>query len=139
MRIDLEQGLIEGARYRPSPNCDGRPAGMEPELVVVHGISLPPGEFGGDYIDALFSNALDPDAHPFFAEIAGLQVSAHALIRRDGRVIQYVPFHRRAWHAGVSSFRGRSRCNDVSIGIELEGTDEAPYEAMQYLRLAGLI
>lgn len=139
MRIDLKQGLIEGVRYCPSPNCDRRPEGMEPELVVVHGISLPPGKFGGDYVEALFTNTLDPNGHPFFAEIAGLEVSAHALIHRDGRVVQYVPFHRRAWHAGVSSFRGRSRCNDFSIGIELEGTDEAPYEPMQYLRLAELI
>lgn len=139
MRVDVAAGCIEDVRICPSPNCDDRPPGTEVDLIVVHGISLPPGEFGGDYIDALFTNALDRHGHPYFLEIAGLEVSAHALIRRDGELVQYVPFHRRAWHAGVSSYQGRSRCNDFSIGIELEGTDEQPYEALQYLRLAELV
>ena len=110
-----------------------------PELIVVHGISLPPGEFGGPWIDALFTNTLPPDAHPYFAQVASLRVSAHALVRRDGEVVQYVPFHRRAWHAGQSSWMGRERCNDFSIGIELEGTDARAYESAQYASLAGLV
>ncbi len=135
----LREGWLEGARRVVSPHCDERPAGVIPELVVVHGISLPPGEFGGEGVDQLFTGTLDPREHPFFAQIQGLRVSAHVLIRRDGSLVQYVPFHRRAWHAGVSSFQGRQACNDFSIGIELEGTDETPYEAAQYQRLAGLI
>jgi AmpD protein len=107
--------------------------------VVVHGISLPPGEFGGPWIDALFTNSLPTDAHPSFAQVAGLRVSAHALIRRDGEIVQYVPFHRRAWHAGQSQWEGRSGCNDFSIGIEIEGTDATAYESVQYVRLARLI
>ena len=105
---------------------------------MVHGISLPPGQFGGGWIDALFTNRLDRGAHPYFARIAGLTVSAHALIRRDGAIVQYVPFHRRAWHAGQSVYDGRERCNDFSIGIELEGTDDLAYEDRQYSRLAAL-
>ena len=136
---EIRDGWLTGARRVPSPNCDERPPGAEPELVVVHGISLPPGEFGGPHIDALFTNTLDPGLHPFFAEIRDLRVSAHLLIRRDGALVQYVPFHRRAWHAGVSRFQGRERCNDFSIGIELEGTDEVPYEAAQYQALARVI
>ncbi len=136
---EIRDGWLAGARRVPSPNCDERPSGGEPELVVVHGISLPPGVFGGPHIDALFTNTLDPDAHPFFAEIQDLRVSAHLLIRRDGALVQYVPFHRRAWHAGVSRFQGRERCNDFSIGIELEGTDAVPYEAAQYQVLARVI
>jgi AmpD protein len=112
---------------------------MEPELVVVHGISLPPGEFGGPWIDELFLGRLDPAAHPYFAAIAHLRVSAHLLIRRDGAITQYVPFHLRAWHAGASMFGGRERCNDFSIGIELEGTDDKPYAEVQYARLAEVI
>ncbi len=115
-----------------SPNQDARPAGAAPSLIVVHGISLPPGEFGGPEIEALFMNALDWDAHPYFGEIRGLEVSSHLLIRRDGSVLQFVPFTERAWHAGESCFRGRHRCNDFSIGIELEGEDETPYEDCQY-------
>jgi AmpD protein len=139
MRIDPATGLIDGARLVPSPNQDDRPRGAVVDLVVVHGISLPPGEFGGAWIDALFTNALDPTAHPDFATIASLRVSAHALVRRTGEVVQYVPVHRRAWHAGASAWRGRGNCNDFSVGIELEGTDEAPYEAIQYETLAGLL
>ncbi len=112
---------------------------MAVDLVVVHGISLPPGEFGGPWIDALFTNTLDPDAHPYFRAIADLRVSAHLLIRRDGDLAQYVPFHRRAWHAGASNFAGRSRCNDFSIGIELEGADRIPYDDRQYSRLAAVV
>ena len=112
---------------------------MAVDLIVVHGISLPPGEFGGPWIDALFTKVLDPDAHPYFRTIADLRVSAHLLIRRDGDLAQYVPLHRRAWHAGVSNFAGRSRCNDFSIGIELEGTDHLPYDDRQYSRLAEVI
>jgi len=123
----------------PSPNWDDRPPGVEVTLALIHGISLPPGEFGGDGIVRLFTNTLDPAAHPFYASIAPLRVSAHFLIRRDGALIQFVPCHRRAWHAGVSSWRGRERCNDFSVGIELEGTDEREYTARQYARLARLL
>lgn len=139
MEIDRSTGLLLDARQRPSPNCDERPPDAVVDLVVVHGISLPPGKFGGPWIDALFTNALEATAHPFFQEIAGLQVSAHLLIRRDGEIIQYVPFHRRAWHAGRSAYRGRLNCNDFSVGIELEGTDDRPYEAIQYRRLAAVV
>jgi N-acetyl-anhydromuramoyl-L-alanine amidase len=139
MRVDPATGLLTGARYLESPNADERPAGVLPELIVVHGISLPPREFGGPWIDALFTNALDAAAHPYFAAICGLKVSAHALIRRDGEIVQYVPFHRRAWHAGASNYCGRARCNDFSIGIELEGADDVAYEPAQYTGLARLI
>jgi len=137
--IDARTGWLATARRVPSPNCDDRPAGIAPDLIVVHGISLPPGEFGGPWIDALFTNSLPPDGHPYFAEVAALRVSAHALVRRDGEVVQYVPFHRRAWHAGVSSWGGRERCNDFSVGIELEGTDARAYESAQYGVLARLV
>ncbi len=127
------------ARWCPSPNCDQRPPGSEIDLLVIHGISLPPGEFGGPYIDQLFTNRLDPGAHPYFAPIADLRVSAHLLIRRDGELVQYVPLQQRAWHAGVSSFAGRERCNDYAIGIELEGSDHTPYTDAQYGRLQQVI
>jgi N-acetyl-anhydromuramoyl-L-alanine amidase len=130
---------MAAARQLPSPNQDARPAGMAPELIVIHCISLPPGEFGGPWIDRLFTNRLDPEAHPYFAEIAALRVSAHLLLRRNGALVQYVPFHRRAWHAGASSWRGRERCNDFSVGIELEGTDDGDYTTAQYRRLAAVI
>jgi AmpD protein len=136
MHVDPRTGWLEGARGVPSPNQDERPPGTAIELLVVHGISLPPGELGGPWIDALFTNALDPAAHPYFAGIASLRVSAHVLIRRNGEIVQYVPFHRRAWHCGVSSWRGRPACNDFSIGVELEGTDTLPYADVQYPRLA---
>jgi AmpD protein len=139
MHVDRGSGLLCGARQVESPNCDERPAGAEPELIVIHGISLPPGQYGGPWIDALFTNTLDPDAHPYFAGIHQLRVSAHLLIRRDGEVVQYVPFHRRAWHAGVSHYAGCERCNDFSVGIELEGSDDEPYEPVQYVRLADII
>lgn len=137
--VDTASGLLEGARQLPSPNCDDRPAGVDADLVIVHGISLPPGEFGGPWIDRLFTNSLPPAAHPYFESVAGLRVSAHLLIRRDGEVVQYVPFQSRAWHAGVSSWQGRGRCNDYSIGIELEGTDGDPCESAQYAMLARVI
>jgi AmpD protein len=138
-RIDVATGWYAAARRVPSPNCDDRPAGVAADLVVLHGISLPPGEFGGPWIDALFTNSLPPGEHPYFAGVASLKVSAHALVRRDGEVVQYVPFQRRAWHAGVSSWQGRERCNDYSVGIELEGTDARPYESAQYAALARLL
>jgi len=135
----IESGWLATARHVPSPNCDDRPAGVEPTLIVVHGISLPPDEFGGPYIDQLFTNQLNWHAHPYFRQIEGIRVSSHVLIRRDGEVVQYVPFERRAWHAGVSSYQGRERCNDFSIGIELEGADHLAYEPAQYRELARVI
>jgi len=126
-------------RLVDSPNQDERPPGTEISLLVVHSISLPPGEYGGDAIERLFTNRLDPAAHPYFREIAGLRVSSHFLIRRDGELVQFVPPERRAWHAGVSSWRGRERCNDFSIGVELEGTDEGDFTDAQYLRLIELV
>ncbi len=137
--LDTGRGLLDWARQVPSPNCDDRPAGVAADLIVVHGISLPPGEFDGPWIDLLFTNALPRDSHPYFATVADLRVSAHLLVRRTGEVVQYVPFHRRAWHAGTSSWQGRERCNDYSIGIELEGTDHSPYESAQYAMLARVI
>ena len=134
-----DDGLVKGVRYLPSPNHDERPPGTQIELLVIHNISLPPGEFGGSAIIELFTNRLDPAAHPYYATIAGRRVSAHFLIRRDGETIQFVPCGNRAWHAGASEWRGRGRCNDFSIGIELEGSDETPFEDAQYEALAELI
>lgn len=139
LRVDAASGLLRGATQLASPNCDARPPGVVPELIVVHGISLPPGKFGGPWIDRLFCNTLDPAAHPAFGELEGLRVSSHLLIRRDGEVIQYVPLDCRAWHAGRSRFAGRDNCNDFSVGIELEGTDELPYATAQYQRLCATI
>jgi len=139
VKIDPDTGLLSEARQLPSPNCDERPAGCELSLVVVHGISLPPGQYGGSGIDRFFTNSLDTNAHPYFAEIADLQVSSHLLIRRDGETVQYVPFHKRAWHAGASSYHGRVACNDFSIGIEMEGQDDEPYTEQQYAVLANVI
>jgi AmpD protein len=139
VKIDVQTGRLEGSKWRASPNCDERPAGMAPELIVIHNISLPPGEFGGDWIEALFTNRLDPVAHPYFTQIHHLRVSAHLLIRRSGAIIQFVPFHQRAWHAGKSNYRGRAQCNDFSIGIELEGADDIDYESVQYKKLAEVI
>ncbi len=132
----ISRGWLEDARHSPSPNFNERPAGCEITLLVIHNISLPPGEFGGSWIDDLFHNRLDPDAHSYFREIEGLEVSAHCLIRRDGEIIQYVCFDKRAWHAGQSSYCGIENCNDFSIGIELEGTDEEPFTDAQYSALA---
>ena len=139
MKIDPDEGWLGEARRVPSPNCDARPAGADITLMVVHGISLPPGEYGGSWIDDLFCNRLDPDAHPYFREISGLQVSSHLLIRRDGELVQYVPFSKRAWHAGDSCFDGRQACNDFSVGIELEGQDTEAYTDRQYEQLAAVM
>jgi len=132
-------GIANLARQVATANRDARPAPSDVSLVVVHGISLPPGQFGGGAIESLFTNGLDADAHPYFASIAGLRVSAHFLVRRDGALIQFVPCGERAWHAGQSTWRGRARCNDFSIGIELEGCDDVPYAAAQYAMLARLV
>lgn len=129
-------GRLPGARWCPSPNFGPRPDGAAISLLVVHNISLPPGQFGGNAIEQFFCNQLDPGEHPYFETIADLKVSAHALIRRDGELVQFVSLLERAWHAGRSSFQGQQECNDFSIGIELEGTDELPYTAAQYQRLA---
>ncbi|GFE81301.1 N-acetyl-anhydromuranmyl-L-alanine amidase [Steroidobacter agaridevorans] len=137
--IDANSGWLRAARQAPSPNFDARPGGILPELIVVHGISLPPDEFGGPWIDRLFTNTLPPAEHPYFEKIKDLNVSSHLLIRRDGEPVQYVPFHERAWHAGASSYQGRERCNDFSVGIELEGADEIPYEPAQYRVLSAVI
>jgi AmpD protein len=139
LRVDTATGWLEGARCLPSPNFDARPPGATLDLIVVHGISLPPGEFGGGWIDKLFCNALPRQAHPYFEAVYEMKVSAHALIDRRGRVTQYVPFTARAWHAGRSVHRGRLACNDFSIGIELEGADHVAYSAVQYVVLARAI
>jgi len=130
---------VKPDRTVDSPNQDERPPDTEVTLLVLHSISLPPGEYGGDAIERLFTNRLDPAAHPYFAEVAALRVSSHFLIRRDGELLQFVPVGRRAWHAGVSSWRGRERCNDFSIGVELEGADDGPFTDEQYARLARLV
>lgn len=132
-------GWLQGAQHIPSPNCDARPEGEAISLVVIHNISLPPGEFGGPGVIELFANRLDPTAHPYYETLRDLRVSAHFLIRRDGELIQFVPCGQRAWHAGVSSWRGRERCNDFSLGIELEGTDDLPYTDAQYAALNALL
>jgi N-acetyl-anhydromuramoyl-L-alanine amidase len=139
VHIDPATGLLVGVQQVLSPHFDERPSGTTIDLIVLHGISLPPGEFGGPWIDRLFTGNLPADAHPYFGTIAGARVSAHVLIRRAGAVVQYVPFERRAWHCGVSSYQGRAACNDFSVGIELEGTDDIRYTDSQYQQLAGVI
>ena len=139
IKIDKPTSLLLDGLYIPSPNCNDRPDPNDISLIVVHGISLPAGQFGGPYIEQLFTNRLDVEQHESFIEIATLEVSSHVLIRRDGQVIQFVPFDKRAWHAGASRFEDREECNDFSIGIELEGTDTIPYEAVQYQQLAEVI
>jgi AmpD protein len=129
-------GRLDEARWVGCGNCDDRPDGVVPDLLVIHNISLPPGQFGGPWIEQLFQNRLDPEAHPYFRPIAGVPVSAHLLIRRDGESLQFVDLCRRAWHAGRSDFMGRQACNDFSIGIELEGADTIPFTDAQYKRLA---
>ena len=131
-------GRANAAAQIASPNCDERPDDTAISLIVVHGISLPPREFGGDGIEQLFTNRLDPEAHPYYATIASLRVSSHFLIRRDGALLQFVPCGRRAWHAGESAWRGRLHCNDFSVGVELEGADDVRYTAKQYRMLATL-
>jgi N-acetyl-anhydromuramoyl-L-alanine amidase len=135
-QVDDEGQWLSEARIVPSPNCDDRPDISDIDLLVIHGISLPPKEYGGDFIDQLFTNTLDKNAHPYFSEIHHLRVSSHLLIDRQGLVTQYVPFIKRAWHAGESIFNGRNQCNDFAIGIELEGCDEEAYCDVQYETLA---
>jgi len=132
-------GWLPAARRLPSPNCDARPEHTAIELIVIHNISLPPGVFDGDAVIDLFTNRLDWDAHPYYQGIRGIQVSAHFFIRRDGTLIQFVPCTLRAWHAGVSNWQSRECCNDFSIGIELEGTDDLPFTEAQYATLAPLV
>ena len=132
-------GWIARARRVPSPNCDGRPAGAAVSLIVLHSISLPRGVYGGDAIERLFTNRLDPGSHPSFAGLAGLRVSSHFLVRRGGELLQFVPLEARAWHAGASRWRGRERCNDFSVGIELEGIDDGEFAKAQYEVLLNLL
>jgi len=139
MRVDASTGLMVGVKQVLSPFFDERPAGVVPDLIVLHGISLPPGDFGGPWIARLFTGNLPAGAHPEFVERAGLRVSAHLLIRRDGEPVQFVSFNDRAWHAGKSVWQGREACNDYSIGIECEGTDDVPYEPAQYQTLRSLL
>ena len=138
-RINPATGWLFGVKRTYSPNFDARPAGASLDLIVVHGISLPPGEYGGSGIESLFLNCLDPKAHPYFREIVDLRVSSHALIRRDGELVQFVAFGDRAWHAGASCYKGRDACNNFAIGIELEGTDSEPYSDAQYGALVAVI
>lgn len=137
MKLDA-MGWVSAVRHAPSPNFDARPDGATAELLVIHNVSLPPGQFGGDAIERLFQNRLDAAVHPFFATLAGARVSAHFLIGRSGEIVQFVSCHDRAWHAGASIFCGRARCNDFSIGVELEGTDFVAFEDVQYRALARL-
>lgn len=139
MKIDTTQGVCLDAEMKLSPNQDDRPDDNDISGIVIHNISLPPGEFGHRFIDDLFLNQLDCSAHPYFDGLRETKVSSHLLIRRDGEVVQFVPFHKRAWHAGVSSWQGRDRCNDFTIGIEVEGCDDKPFEDMQYQQLASVV
>lgn len=139
MKVDAANGLLTPCQYLASPHWDNRPENMPIDMVVVHGITLPPGEFGSGAIEQFFCGKLDVTQHPYFLTIAELKVSAHLLIHRTGQITQFVPFTKRARHAGVSLFQGRENCNDFSIGIELEGTDELPYEKKQYEQLANVI
>ncbi len=135
----MPDGWLDGAKKVPSPNFNQRPADANINMVVVHNISLPPGEFGGPYIEDFFQNKLDSSVHPYFQQISTMKVSAHLLIRRDGEVVQFVSLYDRAWHAGKSCWEGVDNCNDFSIGIELEGGDDIPYEQVQYQQLASVI
>ena len=137
--MHINQHWLSEATQVPSPNFDDRANPGDISLLVIHCISLPPGEFGSTCIDQLFCNQLNPDGHPYFKEIFQLTVSSHLLIRRTGEIMQYVPFDKRAWHAGQSSYQGRERCNDFSIGIELEGTEIVPYADVQYVQLAAVV
>jgi AmpD protein len=139
VKIDQNSSLLISAEYRPSPHSDERPSHTNIDMIVVHNISLPPGKFGGGHVQSFFCGELDTSLHAYFETIAMLKVSSHLFIDRFGRITQFVPFAKRAWHAGVSSFKGRERCNDFSIGIELEGTDDLPYEDIQYRTLASVI
>ncbi|MEM7258976.1 MAG: 1,6-anhydro-N-acetylmuramyl-L-alanine amidase AmpD [Pseudomonadota bacterium] len=137
--MEIKDHWLVGAKQVPSPNCNERPVGIEPDLIVIHCISLPPGQYGSNHIEQFFQNCLCADEHPYFEEIHKMEVSSHLLIRRDGEIVQFVPFNQRAWHAGKSCYRDRERFNDFSIGIELEGTDWQPYELSQYETLARLV
>ena len=137
--FSIHQHLLQPANFLPSPNCDDRPSPDDVSLLVIHNISLPPGQFGNRYIEDFFCNQLDCTAHPYFDEIKSLRVSSHLLIKRRGEVVQFVPFDRRAWHAGQSEYGGRSACNDFSIGIELEGADDQEFTVAQYQQLAAII
>ena len=138
--FDLDaEGRLAGVRFVASPNCDVRPDPEAVTLIVLHGISLPPGRFNGDAVERLFTNSLDPAGHPYYAAIAALRVSAHFFVRRRGDIVQFVPCALRAWHAGVSNWRGRERCNDFSVGIEIEGADDVAYTAAQYRATARLV
>lgn len=139
MKIDKDNGLLDKAEIKLSPNCDERPDSNDISGIVIHNISLPPSEFGERFIDDLFLNQLNCSLHPYFEQLRDLKVSSHLLIRRNGELVQFVPFHKRAWHAGVSSWQGRERCNDFTVGIELEGCDEKAFEDVQYQRLAEVI
>lgn len=139
MQINTASGLVSEARHCLSPNYDARPDPEDITGIIIHSISLPPGEYGGPWIEDFFLNQLDPTAHPYFEEIQTLEVSAHLLIRREGELVQFVPFHRRAWHAGASQWAGRDRCNDFTIGIELEGDEFSPFTVAQYQQLASVI
>lgn len=139
LKINTVTGVLEPVLFQLSPHHDERPQGLPIDMVVIHGISLPPGQFGTGAIQDFFGGHLATESHPSFADIAGVKVSAHLLILRDGSIVQFVPFSQRAWHAGVSQFQGRTGCNDFSIGIELEGTDDIPYEEQQYQQLARVI
>lgn len=139
MKIDKKQGLLVDARLARSPNCDDRPDTDDISGIIIHNISLPPSQFGAHFIEDLFLNRLDCSVHPYFEQLDGLKVSSHILIKRDGEIIQFVPFHKRAWHAGVSQWDGRERCNDFTIGIELEGDDFSPFLEVQYRQCAAVI
>jgi AmpD protein len=138
-KMNIKQHWLTTAQHIPSPNFDDRTDNNDISLLVIHCISLPAGEFGNNYINQLFCNCLNPNEHPYFKEIYQLKVSAHLLIKRAGDIIQYVPFDKRAWHAGVSNYEGRERCNDFSIGIELEGTEFIPYTDAQYAQLNAVL
>jgi AmpD protein len=139
LTLDSNKQWLPDVRQVLSPNCDARPEGCDVDLIIIHGISLPPGEYGGPYIDQLFTNTLNPEEHPYFAEIIDLRVSSHLMVNRQGEITQYVPFGARAWHAGESEFEGRPTCNNYSIGIELEGCDDQVYEQVQYEVTANLV
>ncbi len=136
--MNIRKGWLEGAKQCPSPNFNHRPCGALINLLVIHNISLPPNTFGNNYIEQFFQNSLPVDEHPYFQTIAELSVSSHFLIKRDGEIVQFVSCDDRAWHAGQSSFCGQGNCNDYSIGIELEGADDIPYETAQYRQLTRL-
>jgi len=139
MQIDIMTGLLSGVKFLQSPHFNARPEQTNIDMIVIHGISLPPNQFGAHFIEQFFCGSLDASLHPYFETIQNLRVSSHLLITREGSITQFVPFHQRAWHAGESRFQGRAQCNDFSIGIELEGTDDTLYEKVQYEQLVAII